>query len=140
MIKNISIILGLFVSTTMLFSNASNTLEKKIKIQNQNVVHLAAKELSKQLPQKIDKYTQLINIKGNNQTLIYTYEINDSKKSDEEIMKKDRSRMKKAITGGICRSSKRFLESGINISYIYTSAKSKKRLFQFDVTQKDCGK
>ena len=72
--------------------------------------------------------------------MLYTFEINATNKSDDEIMKEDKSRMKKAVTMGICNSSKKFLENGINISYIYASAKSKKELFRFDVTQKDCVK
>jgi hypothetical protein len=46
--------------------------------------------------------------------------------------------MQKAVTDGICQSSKRFLQSDIMISYIYTSAKSKKKLFQFDVNKTKC--
>ena len=48
--------------------------------------------------------------------------------------------MKKSITAGICRSSKRFIEAEIMISYLYISAKTKKKLFQFDITQAECYK
>jgi len=42
------------------------------------------------------------------------------------------------VTYGICKTYKRFLDVNITISYLYTSAKSKVKLFRFDVTQKDC--
>jgi len=48
--------------------------------------------------------------------------------------------MQKAVTMGICQSSRRFIEAQINISYIYIGAKSKAELFRFDVTQADCPK
>jgi len=48
--------------------------------------------------------------------------------------------MKKAVTKGICQSSKRFLDAEINISYVYKSAVSKAVLFQFDVSKDDCMK
>ncbi|MDO8454800.1 MAG: hypothetical protein Q7S59_09540, partial [Sulfurimonas sp.] len=71
-------------------------------------------------------------------TLLYTFEINTGAKSDETLRNEDKSRMQKAVVTGICQSSSKFLEAGINTSYIYISAKSKAPLFQFDVTQKDC--
>ncbi len=135
--KTAIIILGLISISSTIFADK---LAEKIKLQNQEVVKLAAKELSAQLPQKIDNFTQLINIQAKDQTLIYTFEINSTNKSDDTIIKEDKSRMQQAITNGICNSSKKFLENGINISYIYASAKSKKELFQFDVKDKDCVK
>ncbi len=116
----------------------ANDMANKIKKQNQEIVQLAAKEISSQLPQKIDDYTQLVKLEGEGETLLYTYEINTGAKSDNTVIKEDKSRMKKAVTQGICKSSSRFLQSGINISYIYASAKSKKELFRFDVSKKDC--
>jgi len=128
----------IFIFLLLAFSlEASNSLQDKIKQQNQNVVKLAAKSLSKDLPKKVDKYTNLVSIKSKNETLIYTFEIN-APVSDEEIKNKDKTRMQKAVTHGVCKSSKRFLENDINISYIYTSAKSKKKLFQFDIDKKKC--
>ncbi len=135
--KKAIIISSLFALSSILFSGE---LEEKIKLQNQEVVKLAAKELSNQLPKKIDNFTQLTNIQAKDETLLYTFEINATNKSDDMIIKEDKSRMKKAITTGVCNSSKKFLENGVDISYIYASAKSKKELFRFDVSQKDCVK
>ncbi len=137
MIKIVSSLLSLLVLSTTLFADE---MAEKIKEQNQEVVKMAAEELNKQLPQTIDKYTKLIAIQGKDESLLYTYEINTGSKSDEEVINEDKSRMQKAVTQGICNSSQRFLESGIDISYIYSSAVSKKALFQFDVSQKDCAK
>lgn len=137
MIKIVSSLLSLLVLSTTLFAE---DMAEKIKEQNQEVVKMAAKEINSQLPQTIDKYTQLMSVKGEDRSLIYTYEIKTGDKSDEEVIKEDKSRMQKAVTQGICNSSQRFLENGIDISYIYASAVSKKALFQFDVSQKDCAK
>ncbi len=135
---NQNIIIAILAINSMIFANAN--MNEKIKIQNTEVVKLAAQELTSQLPQQIDKYTKLINIIPKDETLIYNYELNVTNKSDDEIKKEDRSRMKKAVTTGICNSSERFLKNGINISYIYKSAKSKIELFRFDVTKNDCVK
>ena len=70
--------------------------------------------------------------------MIYTFEINTGAKSDEAIIKEGKERMAKRIRRGICQSSKRFLDSHIDISYIYKSAATKKELFRFDVTKSDC--
>jgi len=126
----------LFILCLVININATD-LKEKIKLQNQQVVQLAAKSLSKELPKKVDKYTQLISIKAKDETLFYTFEI-DAPSSDEEIMKKDKSRMQRAVTMGVCKSSKRFLDSDIKISYVYIGAKSKKKLFQFDIDKTKC--
>jgi hypothetical protein len=119
---------------------AIDDMAEKVKTQNQEIVQLAAKEISSQLPQKIDDFTQLVKLEGVGQTLFYTYEINTGSKSDETVINEDKSRMEEAVTKGICNSSERFLTSGIDISYIYASAKSKKELFRFDVSREDCVK
>ncbi len=106
--------------------------------QNKQIVQLAATEINKTLPQAIDNYTTLMKVEGKETTLLYTYEINTGAKSDEAVQKEDKSRMKEAVTYGICQSAKRFLDAKINISYLYISAKSKMKLFRFDVSQKDC--
>jgi uncharacterized protein YxeA len=106
--------------------------------QNKQIVELAAKELTKTLPQTIDRYTQLVKVEGKDSTLLYIFEINTGAKSDKAVQKEDRTRMKEAVTYGICRSSKRFLDAQINISYLYISSKSKVELFRFDVSQADC--
>jgi hypothetical protein len=115
----------------------ADDLQDKIKLQNQNVVKMAAESLSKELPKKVDNFTKLISIKAKDETLLYTFEI-DAPSSDEEIKAKDKTRMQRAVTRGVCKSSKRFLDSDIKISYIYTSAKSKKELFRFDIDKAKC--
>lgn len=112
--------------------------QKEMKNQNKEIASLVAKEISSTLPQIIDKYTTLSSVKNEDSTLIYTFEINTGVKSDEAIQKEDRTRMKQAVTSGVCQSSKKFLEAGINTSYVYISSKTKVLLFQFDIAQKDC--
>ncbi len=125
---------------TLLLANtiSADNLAEKIKIQNQNVVKMAAKGLSEKLPQKVDDYTTLVKMKAQGETLIYTYELNVTGKSDKELEEEGKQRMQKPVKNGICNSSKRFLDSGINISYIYISAVTKNELFRFDVEKKDC--
>ena len=106
--------------------------------QNLEVLKLAVAELSKNVPKKIDKYTTLVDVTSKDLTLIYVYEINTGGKSDETVRKEDHQRMRDAVMNGTCQSSKRFLKSGISLSYLYNSAVSKEKLFQFDVSQKDC--
>ena len=106
--------------------------------QNRKIVKLASEEISKTLPQKVDKYTTLLRVEGQDTTLVYVFEINTGAKSDDTVRQEDRTRMQKAVTSGICRSSKRFLDSEIDISYLYKSAASKEKLFQFNVRKDDC--
>ncbi len=113
-------------------------LSKEMLKQNRQIVKMAVKAIGDKLPQKVDKYTQFTAISNKDLTLIYTFEINTGAKSDEAVIKEDKKRMEKHVKQGICKSSKRFLDSHINISYIYISAKTKTKLFQFDVTQSDC--
>ena len=112
--------------------------QKEMQKQNREIVRLSSEEISKTLPQTVDKYTTLTTVEGKDTTLVYTFEINTGAKSDETVKKEDRTRMQKAVTTGICQSAKRFLDAQINISYIYISANSKVELFRFDVTQADC--
>jgi hypothetical protein len=109
-----------------------------IKAQNRNVVKMAAEEMSKSLPTTIDKQTKLIDIKTDDTTLVYIFEIDTAPKSDETVKKEDHSRMQKAVTEGVCRSSERFLESDISIRYIYKSALTKAELFTFDISKENC--
>jgi len=111
---------------------------EEMKKQNREIVKLSSEEISKTLPQTVDKYTTLTTVEGKDTTLIYTFEINTGAKSDEAVKKEDRTRMQKAVTTGICQSAKRFIDAQINISYIYISANSKAELFRFNVTQADC--
>jgi len=110
----------------------------QLQKQNRHIVKLASEEMSKTLPQTVDKYTRLMKVEGKDTTLTYVFEINTGAKSDEAVRKEDRTRMQKAVTKGICQSSKRFLDANIDISYLYNSAVSKEKLFQFDVSKSDC--
>lgn len=112
--------------------------DKQLKLQNKEIIKLVVEEVSKKLPLKIDNYTQQTGIKAKDLTLISIFEINTGAKSDEAVRLEDKPRMQSFIIKGICQSSKRFLQSDINISYVYNSAKSKDLLFSFDVTKKDC--
>ncbi|PLY07655.1 MAG: hypothetical protein C0625_05620 [Arcobacter sp.] len=112
--------------------------DKQLKLQNKEIVKLVVDEVSKKLPQKVDNYTQYVSIKAEGLTLISTYEINIAPKSDEAVINEDKSRMETFIIEGICQSSKRFLQSDINVTYVYTNSSSKKELFRFGVTAKDC--
>ena len=111
---------------------------EEMQKQKNKIVKLSSEEISKTLPQTVDKYTILTKVEGKESTIVYTFEINTGAKSDEAVKKEDRTRMQKAVTTGICQSSKRFIDAQINISYIYIGAKSKAELFRFDVTQADC--
>ncbi len=142
MIKNLLLTILL---TSTIFATNSNIQNKELstkdmKKQAKYIVDLAAKELSKTLPQTIDKYTKLITIKADDITLVYIYEINTAPKSDSTVQKEDHSRMKEAVTIGVCRNSVRFLDAGVSIRYIYNSSNSKKELFQFNIKQENCVK
>ena len=133
----------LILISLSIFAFASQTKtgvfpDKQMKAQNTKIAKLAAKEISNTLPQKIDKYTTLTSMKSDETTIIYIFEINTGAISDESVKKEDHSRMEKAVKAGVCQSSKKFLEAGIKTSYIYKSAKSKAKLFQFNISQKDC--
>jgi hypothetical protein len=112
----------------------------QLKSQNKEITSLVAEQLSKDLPKTIDKYTEFTSVVASDANLIYTFEINTGSKSDKTVINEDRTRMKEAVTSGICRSSKRFMDAQITITYKYISAKSKVKLFQFDVSQVDCYK
>jgi hypothetical protein len=111
---------------------------EEMEKQKREIVKMSSEEISKTLPQTVDKYTTLTKVEGKDSTIVYTFEINTGAKSDEAVKKEDRTRMQKAVTTGICQSSKRFIDAQINISYIYIGANSKAELFRFDVTQADC--
>lgn len=112
--------------------------EKEMKAQNTKIAKLVAQEISETLPQVVNKFTTITEVTSKDSTIIYTFEINTGAKSDETVRKEDRTKMSQAITTGICQSSRKFLEAGINTSYIYISAKTKANLFRFDISQKDC--
>ncbi len=141
--KKLVLLLSLTLSCAVIAKDEIKTqnmpTDEMIK-QNIEIVKLASEEMQKTLPQKVDKYTTLEKVEGKDTTLIYVFEINTGAKSDETIIKEDKSRMKKAVTSGICKSAKRFLDVQIDITYMYKSATSKVELFQFNVSRKDCPK
>ncbi len=112
--------------------------KKEMKKQNIQIASLAAQAMSKNLPKQIDKYTTLLSVKNDATTLVYTFAINSDAKSDAAIQKEDHKRMQKAVTEGVCQSSQRFLQAGIDTAYVYVSVKTKKPLFRFDITKDKC--
>ncbi len=114
--------------------------KKELKNQNIQIASLAAQAMSKNLPTKINKFTTLLSVESNASTLIYIFAINNTQKSDAVIQKEDHSKMQKNIIAGVCQSAQRFLQAGIDTKYIYLSARTKKLLFQFYITQKKCTK
>jgi len=136
-----ALVMSIFLQTLCADSTHLQTQEfpkKEFQKQKKEIARMVAQEISKTLPQKIDKYTTLSAITSKDATLIYTFDINSGAKSDEAIIKEDHSRMQRAVTKGVCQSSRKFLEAGINTRYIYRSAKSKKELFVFNITQDTC--
>jgi len=110
----------------------------KFKEQNSQIIKMVVSEISKSLPQKVDKYTTMTNIRDENLTLIYTFEINTGSKSDKAVIKDDKPRMQKAITKGVCQTSKKFLDADISLAYEYKSTTTKKELFTFLITKDKC--
>ncbi len=136
--KRVLLFALLLIMTTLSAIEKREFPVDKLKEQNREIIKMVVKEISKDLPQKVDKYTIMSKIRDENLTLIYTFEINTGAKSDESVIKEDKPRMQKAISRGICQSSKRFLEAGVTLSYEYLSASTKKELFTFTMTQKKC--
>jgi len=112
--------------------------ENNMKKQNKTIVKMAAEDISKHLPQKVDKFTTLIKADYKDTNLIYIYSLNIPKKSDKEISKEGKNKMTPRIKENSCRSAKRFLKSDITLTYRYISKKSKKLLYSIDVNKKDC--
>ena len=112
--------------------------KKEMQKQKNEIAKIMAQGLSKNLPQVVDNYTTLSKIISQNSTLVYTFEINTGVKKDETIIKKDYSRMRRAVINGVCQSSNKLLEAGISTTYIYINSKTKKLLFRFDITQSEC--
>ena len=134
----LSIIIALSKSSLAQGLDTRDLSVDEMKKQKEEIVQLSSKELSKNLPQTVDKYTTLTKVEGKESTVVYTFEINTGAKSDEAVKREDRSRMKKAVTTGICQSSRKFIDAEINISYIYVGAKSKNELFRFNITKAVC--
>ena len=68
---------------------------EKLREQNKQIIQMVVEEISKTLPQKVDKYTDMTNIRDENLTLIYTFEINTGSKSDEAVKKRTNLEWKK---------------------------------------------
>ena len=140
-------ILCLITASQLLFAEAlpaskdpavQKNADKQIKLQNVKVMEAAIEAYSKNLPQKVDDYTTFTKVHSEGLTLIRTYEINTGAKSDDAVRAEDKSRMNEAVIYGVCTTSKRFLDSNINLTYLYKSAKSKEELFRIEITQKNC--
>ena len=135
---SIIVILNISLYANTVSTRTDDFPKEQMKSQNKIIAKMFAEEMSKSLPQTIDKYTKFVKIDTKDTNIIYTFEINTGSKSDKTVRKEDRSRMHKAVQNGICNSSMKFLDAGISISYLYISASSKAELFRFDVSQKDC--
>lgn len=139
--KQLFILLTLAMSSTLSAETKMQNRElpaEELKTQNKTVAKMASLEISKSLPQKIDKFTTLTSAQAKEATIIYTYELDIATKSDETIKKEDHTKMKEAITKGSCIGSKRFLDADIALRYIYISKKTKAELFQFNIDKKSC--
>jgi len=133
-------------TTTPIKNNLPRTVEPKaqakadaqLRIQNKKIIKMVVAEIGKNLPQKIDNYTTFVSITDENLTLVSTYEINTGEKSDEKVRVEDQPRMQEFVVEGICRSSKRFLQADINITYVYKNKTTKVELFRFEVEANNC--
>jgi hypothetical protein len=130
---------------TSISSYATDTIKEgqqypidKMKKQIKQIIKMTVTEVSKGLPQKVDKYTEVTKIRDENLTLIYTFEINTGAKSDESVKKEDKARMEKPVSQGICQSAKRFLDAGVTLSYEYFSKSTQAKLFTFTLDKKKC--
>jgi hypothetical protein len=132
------LLLGQSIYATDVIKEGQEYPIEKIREQNKQIIKMVVEEISKTLPQKVDQYTAMTKVRDENLTLIYTFEINTGAKSDEAVQKEDKDRMKKAVTKGVCQSSKRFIEAGVSLKYEYLSATSKKELFTFQMNEHIC--
>ncbi|MEA1914489.1 MAG: hypothetical protein U9N30_04140 [Campylobacterota bacterium] len=135
-------ILGLansILATDLPVKNQDVSPEQLAK-QNKQIIQMVAQELMKTIPQKINKYTSIVDVKAVESNLIYSYEINTGAKSDEAVMAEDRTNWEAAFIENECKRSQRFLDAQVKISHVYNSEKTKVKLFQFDVTQAKCYK
>jgi hypothetical protein len=137
-LNRLFLLLGL---STSIFAKDIDIKQREVDLnlfKNREVLQLAVEQLSRTIPQKIDKYTTLVEIKAEDTTLVYIYEIYTGAKSDEAIKRENHNAMEEAVTLGSCKTSQRFLKSGISIRYVYQSATTKERLFKFDVNYEKC--
>jgi len=110
----------------------------KMRAQNLNVVKKAVEGIGKTLPQKVDGFTTLERIESNGTRLIYTFVVDGGPKSDRALREEGRKRMAPVVEAGICQSAKRFLQSGIDISYRYLSKATGAKILQVDVSERNC--
>ena len=111
---------------------------EKIREQNLNVVKKAVEGIGETLPQKVDRYTTLTGIDSNGTQLIYIFEVDGGIRSDEALREDGKKRMAPVVKEGICKSSKRFLQSDIDIRYRYLSKATKHEILRVDVSKEDC--
>ena len=135
----------LITSTQLILANnlkvkQQDVSPQQLQKQNKEITKLAAEQLSKDLPQIVDKYTVATAIEAKGTKLIYTYEINTGAKSDKAIIKEDRTAWERVYIENVCKRSKRFLDAQVELSYVYISSKTKVKLFQFYVSQAKCFK
>ena len=141
--KVLSLSLSILFYTTLTYGEdlpirKQDVSPSQLEKQNTEIVQLVAKEESKNIPQKIDKFTTITKIEAKGTSLIYTFEINAAPKSDETIIKEDHSKMEQAVIRGVCQNSKRFMNAKIKKIYVYRSAVSKRKLFEFVIDQEKC--
>ena len=134
----LSCIVSIGFATQNIRTDSAPLASEQIYKQRENFVKMMASELSRQLPQQVDRYTTLLKVEPKKNTLLYIFSINDKNKTDEAIVKEDHSRMEKVVTRGVCLKSKKLFESGINTTYVYKSAKTGRELFHFDITKEKC--
>lgn len=134
----LTVVLSTLLFSTEIPSRTGELPEKEMKSQKVALAQMVADDISKSLPQVVDNYTTLTSVKNKGATVIYTFEINTGSKSDAAVKKEDRTRMKEAVTAGVCKTSHKLIQAGINASYIYLSTKTKDKLFEFNITKEDC--
>lgn len=111
---------------------------EKMKEQNINVVQKAVEGLSKNLPIEIDKSTRLVQVEGKGTRLIYTFEIKTAPKSEKELIKEGRTKVAPRVKKGLCHSADRFLQAGIDITYIYLNGATGNKILELNITKEDC--
>ncbi|HFQ61738.1 MAG TPA: hypothetical protein ENK39_05505 [Epsilonproteobacteria bacterium] len=111
----------------------------KLRMQNLTVVKEAVIGIKKTLPQKVDAYTQMVDVDSHGTELIYTFEINAGPKSDATLKVDGQTRMAPVIRRGICKDSKRFLQSDIIITYRYLNKTTQNEILKITMDKKACG-
>ena len=110
----------------------------RMREQNIHVVQKAVEGLNQNLPIEIDKSTKLVKVEGEGARLIYTFEIKTAPKSDKELIEEGRTKVAPRVKKGLCHSADRFLQAGIDITYIYKNSATGNTILELNVTKKDC--